>query len=71
MKKSNKKEKNQPEIPENYIELKEKTDEQTKHPTTEDFKKCKPKEIVLFNYYVKNSNFFIKYSWEKDGRQVN
>jgi len=55
---------------ENSIELKEKTDDQTKHPTSEDYKKYKPRETILFDYHLKNNFEINKYSWEKDGVKV-
>lgn len=71
MKRNNKKQKPKNKtILENYIELKEKTDDQTKHPTSEDLKKYKPREIILFDYHLKNSSEINKYSWEKDGAKV-
>lgn len=70
MKKNNKKQKLKSQNLENYIELKEKTDEQTKHLTSEDYKKFKPREIILFDYHLKNNSEINKYSWEKDGFRV-
>lgn len=71
MKRNNKKQKQKNKFSlENCIELKEKTDEQTKHPTSEDYKKYKPREIILFDYHLKNNSEINKYSWEKDGAKV-
>lgn len=71
MKKNNKKQKLKDKASlENYIELKEKTDDQLKHPTTEDYKKYKPREIILFDYHLKNNSEINKHSWEKDGPKV-
>lgn len=72
MKKNNKKQRSKDNkiTLENCIELKEKTDDQIKHPTTEDYKKYKPREIILFDYHLKNNSEINKYSWEKDGFKV-
>lgn len=58
------------ELDKNFIELKEKTDEQKLHMTSEDFKKFKPREIILFDYILKNNTLINKYSWDKDGVKV-
>jgi len=57
-------------IYENFIELKEKTDDQIKHLTSEENKKYKPREIILYDYNLKNNSEINKYSWEKDGIKV-
>ncbi len=71
MKKNNKKQKQTTQYSlDNCIELKEKTDNQTKHPITEDYKKYKPRERILFDFHLKNNSEINKYSWEKDGAKV-
>ncbi len=71
MKKNNKKQKlKNKNILENYIELREKTDEQKKHLTPEENKKYKPREIILFDFHLKNNIEINKHSWEKNGYKV-
>lgn len=54
----------------NYIELKEITDLKTLHFTSENYRKNKPKEIILYEYILNNDTKKNKYSWENDGREV-
>lgn len=71
MNKTSKKQKfNNKNLCENFIELKEKTDDQIKHLTSEENKKYKPREIILYDYHMKNNPEINKYSWEKDGIKV-
>jgi len=54
----------------NYIEMMEKTDNNTIHLTKQENRKIKSKEFKNINFILNNHANIAKYSWEVDGKRV-